>query len=123
MNRDCGFESHGFRLAHAKRLHSPVVQRQRLLAYTQATMVQVHPGLLDHKSHSRPRGAARSARQPVTLEIVGSNPIEDAFPLGTVRKLAKRRSSNLRDLRVRLPPVPLENQSLDKSGRVPRGGL
>src|SRR5580704_11612182 len=25
--------------------HSPVVQRQRLLAYTQATMVRVHPGL------------------------------------------------------------------------------
>src|ERR1700733_14076891 len=57
--------------------NSPVVQRQRLLAYTQATMVRVHPGLLDHESNSRPRGAARSARQPVTLEIVGSNPIED----------------------------------------------
>ena len=26
-----------------------------------------------------PRGAARSARHPVTVEIVGSNPIEDAF--------------------------------------------
>jgi hypothetical protein len=26
--------------------HSPVVQRQRLLAYTQATAVQVRPGLL-----------------------------------------------------------------------------
>ena len=25
---------------------NPVVQRQRLLAYTQATMVRVHPGLL-----------------------------------------------------------------------------
>ena len=28
-------------------MNSPVVQRQRLLAYTQATMVQVRPGLLD----------------------------------------------------------------------------
>ena len=27
---------------------------------------------------SRPRGAVRSARHPVTVEIVGSNPIEDA---------------------------------------------
>ena len=27
----------------------------------------------------RLRGAARSARHPVTVEIVGSNPIEDAF--------------------------------------------
>ena len=26
-----------------------------------------------------PRGAVRSARHPVTVEIVGSNPIEDAF--------------------------------------------
>ena len=28
--------------------------------------------------HIRPRGAARSARLPVTQEIVGSNPIGDA---------------------------------------------
>ncbi len=27
-------------------MNSPVVQRQRLLAYNQATMVQLHPGLL-----------------------------------------------------------------------------
>ena len=32
--------------ANVKRKNSPVVQRLRLLAYTQATMVQVHPGLL-----------------------------------------------------------------------------
>ncbi len=36
----CEFESHRFRI------DGPVVQRQRLLAYTQATMVQLHPGLL-----------------------------------------------------------------------------
>ena len=42
VNSACGFESHGFR----SETHSPVVQRQRLLAYTQATVVQVHPGLL-----------------------------------------------------------------------------
>ena len=29
--------------------HGPVVQRRRLLAYTQATMVRVHPGLLDER--------------------------------------------------------------------------
>jgi hypothetical protein len=47
-----------------------------------------------------PRGAAWSARRPVTAEIVGSNPIGDAFGLlhvGTVRKQAKRPSSNLGD--------------------------
>jgi hypothetical protein len=38
----CGFESHGFRLL---RLHrSPVVQRRRLLAYTQATRVRFPSG-------------------------------------------------------------------------------
>ncbi len=42
---------------------------------------------------SRPRGAVGSARHPVTVEIMGSNPIEDAFH-GAVRNLAKRRSSN-----------------------------
>ncbi len=56
----------------------------------------------------RPRGAVRSARLPVTQEIAGSNPVEGAFDSsGAVRKPAKRRSSNLRDLRVRLPPAPL----------------
>ena len=123
----CGFESHGFRST------DPVVQRRRLLAYTQTTMVRVHPGSLiqtpryanpaerlglnpsvcgfdsrlghiskqrlgrqsaDHLGlepgmlwvrvppepfTSRPRGAVRSARHPVTVEIVGSNPIEDAY--------------------------------------------
>ena len=56
----------------------------------------------------RPRGAARSARLPVEQEIAGSNPAGDACRRnGAVRKTAKRRSSNLRDLRVRLPPAPL----------------
>jgi hypothetical protein len=111
-------------------MHSPVVQRQRLLSYKQETMVQLHPGLLTNaqvrqlaerlglnprdsrfdssSGHIRlgrqladhlglepgmlwvrippellqrklcPRGAAWSARLPVTQEIVGSNPIGDA---------------------------------------------
>ena len=43
----------------------------------------------------------RSARLPVTQEVVGSNPIGDAFKLnGAVRKPEKRRSSNLRDMSV-----------------------
>jgi hypothetical protein len=58
---------------------------------------------------SRPRGAAWSARLPVTQEIAGSNPVEGAFDDGgAVRKSAKRPSSNLGDLRVRLPPAPLK---------------
>ena len=36
----CEFESHRFRS------YGPVVQRQRLLAHIQATVVQLHPGLL-----------------------------------------------------------------------------
>src|SRR5688500_2609309 len=39
--------------------------------------VQIPPELLT----KRPRGAARSARYPVTVEIVGSNPIGDAFAM------------------------------------------
>ena len=38
----------------------------------------------------------RSARLPVTQEIVGSNPIEDARQIGTVRKPVKRRPTNAR---------------------------
>ena len=54
----------------------------------------------------------RSARLPVTQEIVGSNPIGDARQDGTVRKPVKRRSSNLRDrLWVRLPPVLLQQHA------------
>ena len=42
----------------------------------------------------------RSARLPVTQEIVGSNPIGGAHQYGVVRKPEKRRSSNLRDMSV-----------------------
>ena len=143
--------------------HSPVVQRPRHLAYTQETMVRLHPGLLDcpgtpigraawlkpRRMRVRlrpwarpgrqtadhlglepgmlwvrvppgpleircPRGAAWSARLPVTQEIAGSNPVEGAY--GAVRKPEKRPSSNLGELRVRLPPAPL-------AGCAPHGGL
>ena len=61
-----------------------------------------------HPSSLRPRRAARSARLPVAQETAGSNPAGGACRRnGAVRKTAKRRSSNLRDLRVRLPPAPL----------------
>ncbi len=43
-----------------------------------------------------PRGAAWSARLPVTQEIAGSNPVEGAN-VGAVRKPEKRPSSNLGD--------------------------
>ena len=59
----------------------------------------------------------RSARLPVTQEIVGSNPIGDARQHGAVRKLEKRRSSNLRDrLWVRLPPVLLIYENMRRLG-------
>ena len=62
-----------------------------------------------------PRGAARSARHPVKVETMGSNPIGGAECMrkfGTIRKRAKRPSSNLGDLWVRLPLVPVWHQSL-----------
>ena len=153
----------------------PVVQRPRHLAYTQETMVQLHPGPLtcpgtpigraawlkprrlrvrlqpwarlgrqpeDHlglepgmlwvrvppgplETH-RPRGAAWSARLPVTQDdhpsggARGSNPVEGARDdRGAVRKPAKRRSSNLRDLRVRLPPAPLDRTSVGWASASP----
>jgi hypothetical protein len=62
----------------------------------------------------------RSARLPVTQEIVGSNPIGDARQNGAVRKPVKRRSSNLRDrLWVRFPPVLLEEYTRDAQNVVP----
>jgi hypothetical protein len=66
--------------------------------------------IIQHSSFPfRPRGAAWSARLPVTQEIAGSNPVEGAFKKsGAVRKPAKRPSSNLGDVRVRLPPAPLD---------------
>jgi hypothetical protein len=54
--------------------------------------VRIPPELL--AIELRPRGAAWSARLPVTQEITGSNPVEGAC--GTVRQLAERRNSNLR---------------------------
>jgi hypothetical protein len=112
---------------------NPVVQRQRLLAYTQATVVRVHPGLLGDLScstkASRQRelaGASFPCRRhnPATPVLVGELAVPATLSRwrswvripsrtlreiasGTVRKRAKRRSSNLRDLWVRLPLVPL----------------
>ena len=73
--------------------------------------------IIQHSSFPfRPRGAAWSARLPVTQDdhpsggALGSNPVEGAFDKhGAVRKSAKRPSSNLGDVRVRVPPAPLEN--------------
>lgn len=64
--------------------------------------------ILHSSLSSRPRGAARSARLPVTQEIVGSNPIGDASWHGT----PTGRSAKLKPwcLWVRLPPVLLEQQ-------------
>jgi hypothetical protein len=61
--------------------------------------------------HFYPRGAVRSARHPVKVEIVGSNPIGDAFANGAVRKLEKRRSSNLREF-VGSTPTRATKQSM-----------
>ncbi len=153
----------------------PVVQWQRLLVYTQKTMVRVHPGSLrfhalirqlverldlrssgcefeshsghlhkhgsvgnwqttlfqtqrccgfeSHSSYSstRPRGAVRSARHPVKVEIRGSNPLGDAFHKTTRYAIWQRGvdqrclpdvivgARNLRGLWVRLPLASLSS--------------
>lgn len=81
-----------------------VVQRQRLPAYTQETMVRVHP---ESVFDICPCGAARNARHPVTVETWVQIPSRTFFESGTIRNSAKRRSSNLRVLWVRLPLVSL----------------
>ena len=87
---------------------SPVAQRQRQLHHEE-TIGGSSPSRTTVAQRS-PRGAARSARRPVTAEIVGSNPIGDAD--GTVRKPVKRPNSNLGErLWVRIPPVLLNDAS------------
>ena len=100
-------------------------------------MVRVHP---ESVFEICPRGAARSARHPVTVEIVGSNPIEDAVTsraerresrartkagidpliwlstlhsglIGTVRKRQSGEAQTFVSLRVQLPPVPVKSRS------------
>ena len=81
--------------------------------------VRVPPGPLETCC---PRGAAWSARLPVTQEIAGSNPVEGAFDSsGAVRKSAKRPSSNLGELRVRPPPAPLRTARDDRALASPTG--
>ena len=62
----CGFESHGFRSSSS--LCSPVVQRQRLLAYTQATRVRFPSG---------PFTSCAQVRQ--SAERLGLNPSDCEF--------------------------------------------
>ncbi len=70
-----------------------------------------------------PRRAARSARHPVTVKIVGSNPIEGA----SNAEYANRQSGQaqtLVSLRVRLPPLRLKNASAGhwlSPGELPQG--
>ncbi len=81
--------------------------------------VRVPPGPLQKQS---PRGAAWSARHPVKVEIVGSNPIGDASTPWPGTQTEKRRSSNLRDcLWVRLPPVLLTTTCVGWASACPSG--
>ena len=105
-------------------LSSPVVQRQRRLVHIQETMVRLHPGLLPC---DRPAARRGQSRWYVLAEQLECSPLchggDRGFKsrrgrcYGTVRNLAKRRSSNLRVLWVRLPPVLLQ------PGRAPHGCL
>src|SRR6478735_4253208 len=67
--------------------------------------VRIPPELLATK-HC-PRGAAWSARLPVTQEIVGSNPIGDARQHGT-QTWQSGEAQTFATLWVRLPPVLLQ---------------
>jgi hypothetical protein len=54
-----------------------------------------------------PRGAARSARHPVTVEIVGSNPTEDACVGTRYANWQSDEAQTFAMMRVQLPPVSL----------------
>ena len=119
--REATIGSRPFRTTRSEQ-KDPVVQRQRLLAYTQATMVRVHPGLLSIEASGRCQPAGSSGGYLGSRRGVRPSPppchggdrgfkshrgrFEESRE-GTVRKSAKRRSSNLRGLWVRLPLVPL----------------
>ena len=104
--------------------HGPVVQRRRLLVHVQATMVQFHPGSISRGPRYANGRAARLkpervqvrllpwAQTVIHLAIGVCRGAESSSPChgedrgfksrqtrwsGTVRKLEKRRSSNLRD--------------------------
>ncbi len=92
----CRFESCS---GHCNNRHGSVGNWQTTLARAPTEVgaemlrVRIPPELLENNTSS---WSSWSARLPVTQEIVGSNPIGDAYN-GTVRKPVKRRSSNLRD--------------------------
>ena len=96
--------------------HGPVVQRRRLLAYTQATMVRVHPGSIRRRS---------SGPDTPMDERLGLNPIACRFDscsghMGKARlgrQLADHPRLERRMLRVQIPPEPLdERMRLWRSG-------
>ena len=71
------------------------------------------PSSRNNRPTIRPRGAVRSARHPVKVEVVGSNPIGDAFFVGL--RLNRRGSPIGRGIRfkpgklwVRIPLASLE---------------
>ncbi len=72
--------------------------------------VRVPPGPL--RKERCPRGAAWSARHPVKVEAVGSNPIGDAC-YGAVRQLGRATDFKSPWMWVRLPPVLLDDGPVD----------
>lgn len=76
---------------------------------------------LGHLMTTCPRGAARSARHPVTVEIVGSNPIEDAFFMTRYAIWQSNEAQIFVILWIRFPPVPLKNICVGWALARPRG--
>ena len=111
-NRGFGCDS---RWVHFFQHHGPVVQRRRLLAYTQATMVRVHPGSMRRRS---------SGPGTPKAERLGLNPSVCRFDSCSGHKRKARLGRQLADhprlglerrmLRVQIPPEPLIG-----SGRQP----
>jgi hypothetical protein len=109
----------------------PVVQRQRRLAHIQETMVRFHPGrlwqvtayrlqefrnatTLRPTTDTRPRGVAECSPACHAGDR-GFESHRGRLP-GTVRKPAKRRSSNLRDRVGSTPTRAIRKKQTETSG-------
>ncbi len=111
-NRRFGCDS---RWVHFSKRHGPVVQRRRLLAYTQATMVRVHPGSIhfgflisDFGFGERSGATLLQIRNP-------QSQIRNGSWLG--RQSADHPRLERRMLRVQIPPEPLNQlERLWRSG-------
>ena len=104
------------RWVHFSQRQDPVVQRRRLLAYTQATMVQVHPGSLEVSAQIR-QSAERLGLNPGVCRFESCSGHRDKTESRLGRQLADHPRLERRMLWVQIPPEPLKHiERLWRSG-------